>query len=159
MLKPRWRLTPLEIAAVLLPFLVFAGVVAVWQAIFGYDPEKPLREGELATLSAFADSPPESLTLSFGSEDQVVTEPAEISEFLHLLLEPEVIPYHHSHPEDGLTFEFADQPLAYALGRDSQAPDEYWLELDGDPDSGLTLKLFRSEALTAWLIRRELIDE
>ena len=159
MLKRRGGITPLEVAALVLPIVVFAGVVAVFQAVFGNDPDRPVREEHLSTLSALAHSPPGALALTSGTEERVLSEPADIAEFLGLLLEPEVIPYHHSHPEDGLRLQFAGQPIAYALGPDSQAPDEYWLELAAGPNSGLTLKLFRSTALTAWLIRHGFIQD
>jgi hypothetical protein len=159
MLKPRWRLSPLDAVALVVPFLVFIAVVAIWQFVFGRDPDKPLREHHIAALSALAETPPESLVFSFGTGTQVITDPAVISEFLYLLVKPEVIHYHHSHPEGDIRFQFTDNPSAYVLGRDSQVPDEYWLELDAGADPGPTLKLFRSEALTSWLRRNRLTDE
>jgi len=159
MLKPRWRFTPLDIGAVLVPLLVFAGVIAIWQFVFGRDLEKPLRDQHMAVLSALAETPPEALTFSFGTNTEVITDPTDISEFLYLLVEPEVIPRHHSHPEGDIYLQLADNPHAYVLGRDSQVHDEYWLQLDAGADPRPTLKLFRSEALTSWLTRSGLIEE
>ena len=152
MLKPHWKLTPLDVGAILVPFLVFAGVVALMELVF-QDPERPLREQHIAVLSAFADNPPDALILSDGVSTQVVTDPMDLREFLLLLVEPEVVHYHHSHPEAGIDLQFSDQTSTYTLSPDSQVPDEYWLELVTDTDSGPTIKLFHSKGLTSWLAR------
>ena len=150
MLKPHWKLRPLDVGAVLLPFLVFAGVVALMEIVF-QDPEKPLREQHIAALSALAENPPDSLSLSDGVSKQVVTDPLDIREFLLLLVESELIHYHHSHPEAGIDIRFADQTSRYSLSSDSQIPDEYWLELDTGDGPKPTIKLLRSPGLTTWL--------
>jgi len=158
-MKPRWRVTPLDLGAVLLPFLVFAGVVGIWQSIFGRDPDEPLREQHIAALAALEETPPEAMTFSLGTHSQVITAPADISEFLQLLIKPEPRHYHHSHPEGDIRFGFANNSSVYVLGRDSQVTDEYWLQLDAGTSPRTTLKLFRSEGLTSWLMRRGLMDE
>ncbi len=155
MLKPHRKLEPLEVGAILLPFLVFAGVVALMEFVF-QDPEKPLREEHIAALSALAENPPDSLSLSDGVSTQVVTDPLDIREFLLLLVESELIHYHHSHPEAGIDLHFADHASMYSLSPDSQIPDEYWLELDTGDGSKPTIKLFRSPGLTTWLARHSL---
>jgi hypothetical protein len=159
MLTPRWGLRPLEIAAILVSVAVFAAAVAVFQFIFGQDPEKPLREQQMAILSTLAETPPASVEFSFDGNTLTVTHPAEISEFLRFLVETEVVPRHHSHPEDEIAFQTQGSSTTYILGRDSQAGDEYWLELRAGTYPVRTIKLLHSEALTMWLIQKGLIEE
>jgi len=156
MLEPRWRLKPLDVGAILVPFLLFAGVVALMEFVF-QDPERHLREEHIAALTALAEKPPDSLTLTDGASTRVVTDPSDLRDFLFLLIEPEVVHYHHSHPEAGIELHFAAWTRAYTLSPDSQVPDEYWFELDMGPDHGPTLKLLHSQALTSWLARHALL--
>jgi hypothetical protein len=156
MLKPHRRLKLVEVGATLLPFLVFAGVIALMEFVF-QDPDQPLREEHIASLTALAENPPASLTVTDGSSTRVVTDSEDIREFLLLLIEPEVVHYHHSHPEAGIELHFADRTRTYTLSPDSQVPDEYWLKLDTGTDPGLTLKLLHSQDLTSWLARHALL--
>lgn len=158
-MTPRWRLTLLDLIAVLFSVAVFAVAVAVFQYIFGQDPEKPLRDQQIAILTTLAETPPASLEFSLGSSTVLIRDPAEIAEFLHLLVEPELVPRHHSHPEDEIGFQLEGSISSYILGRDSQADDEYWLQLNEGRYPLRTIKLLHSEALTAWLIRRGLVTE
>ncbi len=159
MLTPRWRLAPLDVAAILFSIAVFTGAVAIFQFVFGQDPERPLREQQMAILSTLAQAPPSSLQFSPDGRIVTITDPGEISEFLHLLVEPAVVPRHHSHPEDEVPFQLQGFATTYILGRDSSAPDEYWLQLDEGNSPLLTIKLLHSEALTSWLIRNGLTHE
>ena len=159
MSAPHWRLHTLEIAAVLTTFVVFVAMVAAFQFTFGRDPEQPFREQQTATIVALADAPPASLEFSLDGDRFLITDPTDIAEFLRLLVAPEVVARHHSHPVGFVRFQLQGLAASYTLGRDSQTADEYWLELDQGKDPARTIKLLRSEALTAWLTRRGLIEE
>jgi hypothetical protein len=159
MLTPRWRFEPLDVAAILFSVAVFAAAVAVFQFIFGQDPEKPIRDQQMAILSTLAATPPASVEFSLHGSTLTITDHADISEFFVLLVEPAVVPRHHSHPEDEIGFQTEGSTTSYILGRDSQSDDEYWLQLNEGTYPIRTIKLLHSEALTMWLIRKGLIEE
>jgi hypothetical protein len=138
---------------------VFAVAASLFQFFFGQDPERPLREQQMGILTALAETPPASLQFSLDRNTVTITDPTEISEFLHLLVEPEIVPRHHSHPEEEIGFQLHGSTTTYILGRDSGAEDEYWLQLDEGASALRTIKLLHSETLTSWLIQNGLVEE
>ena len=137
--------------------LVLVALVSLIQLVEAWDPEKPFRDQQISLMSSLAEDVPQSLTFSSPGNAIVIASSVEIREFILLLVESERLEYHHSHPEDEFTFAFDGRPEVYALGVDSQNPDEYWLQLktDRDLERGFraTIKILRSQALTSWLER------
>ena len=156
--EARRRFERLEIAAALTLVVVSVTVFAAFQFIFGRDPEQPFRDQEIAKLGTIAAAPPASLRISFDGGTDAITNPAQIAQFLRLLVEPPVVPRHHSHPENLLGFQLQASSATYILSRDSQEADEYWLELEEGTDPARTIKLFHSEALTSWLEGEGLLE-
>ena len=155
----RWHLNPLEVAAVLAYVALFVGTLVVFHYLFGKDPEKALREQQVAILSSLAETPPASLQFFPGRTPVRIENPAEIKEFLHCLVESEAVPRHHSHPADELRFRLIGSGTTYRIGRDSQARHEYWLQLNEGTSQTRTIKLLRSEELSAWLLRKGLLKQ
>jgi hypothetical protein len=146
----------LEIGALLFSVIVFFAAAAVINFVFR-DPEAPIRHAQLAELARLAVAPPGSVTLSRAATERTIAGSSHVADFLTLLVEPADIPRHHTHPEDDIRIHLADMPEVYLLGRDSAVPYEYWLQ-SIEPDGTVrTLKLFRSEALNAWLLQHGFI--
>jgi hypothetical protein len=154
---PRWRLAPLDVAAALVAVAAFVLAAAALQFVFGRDPEKPFRDQQTAILARFAEAPPGSIEFTSELGSVTIRDPARIARFLHLLAEAEPVPRHHSHPEGQVRFRLQDSAATYVLGRDSQAADQYWLELDESPSAARTIKLLQSEELTAWLLQEHIL--
>ncbi|HEY9722693.1 MAG TPA: hypothetical protein V6D47_11810 [Oscillatoriaceae cyanobacterium] len=74
--------------------------------------------------------------------------------FIEALRSGDDVAAHHSSPIDKLEFGFAGDRRIFSLGRDSGAPDEYWVELERSPVYGEQgtpeLRHFHSPAMTAW---------
>ena len=156
MLPSRWRDPLLVGAGLLVSFLVFGAAVAAMNFIFR-DPAEPLRKSELAALSDLLANPPVPVVFADGSNSTVISEPQQVRQFLSLLLDPDPVHAHHSHPEREVLVEFADHRQVYLLGRDSQVPNEYWLQLQQGQQAELTLKQLSSRALTSWLYSNQIL--
>ncbi|HEY9724538.1 MAG TPA: hypothetical protein V6D47_21230 [Oscillatoriaceae cyanobacterium] len=81
---------------------------------------------------------------------------AEQQTFVALLDSGSEVAAHHSSPVDKLEFSFAGDVRVFSLGKDSQNPDEYWLEMNHAPGFAdqVLVRHFTSPALTAWLGQR-----
>ena len=156
MLPSHWRDPLLAAGAVLVSLLVFGAAVGAMNFIFR-DPAEPLRKDALAALSALLANPPDSVVFADASDSTVITEPQQVREFLSLLVDPDPVHAHHSHPEGAIRVEFAGHPQVYLLGRDSQFPNEYWLQLQQGQQAELTIKQLRSKALTSWLYGNQIL--
>jgi hypothetical protein len=156
MLPSRWRDPLLGVGALLVSFLAIGAAVATMNFIFR-DPAEPLRKAELAALSTLLANPPDSVVFADGSSTTTITEPQQVRQFLSLLLDPDPIDAHHTHPEGEILVGFADHRQVYLLGRDSRVPNEYWLQLQQVQQAELTLKRLRSRALTSWLYSNRIL--
>lgn len=130
--------------------LILAGAVSLGHAILTWDPEKPFRDEQMLVLSSMAEDVPPSLTFSDSDHAFIISDPTEIREFLLLLIESDLVRYHHSHPEGGLSFQLSGQGQTYLLGVDSSQPDVYWLQVVAEGGAAQTVKLLHSQALTWW---------
>lgn len=141
----------LEGAAILAAVVVFGAAVGVLHFVFR-DPEEPARQEFLDALASKRSALPSSLTFHSEEREIILRNPEDVGEFVSLLVAPNDVHAHHSHPAASLRFELAGDPQAWVLCRDSDVENEFWLQVPaGSID--FTLKRLRSTELEAWLAR------
>jgi hypothetical protein len=77
--------------------------------------------------------------LSNGKSSREIASPADISALMSRIRSLKNIWAHHSHPVDPFTidFKYDGESYEYEIGRDSERPDEYWINAVGrDEDIG-----------------------
>ena len=77
-----------------------------------------------------------SFRLSNGKSNREIVSPADISAVMSRLQPLKNIWAHHSHPVDPFTidFKYDGESYEYEIGRDSERPDEYWINAVGRDD-------------------------
>ena len=65
-----------------------------------------------------------------------IVDASEVSELMSRIQSLKSIGAHHSHPTDPfeITFLYAGQEYLYTIGRDSERPNEYWVNADSRED-------------------------
>lgn len=129
---PQWVLFAIGLVAILQLLLA--------QAIRFYDQWR-MRE-EFRQLSP---GRIEKMVIGQDGRTNQVADPARIGELLALVRPLAGVAAHHSHPVNqfDVVFELPNYSYRWRIGRDSERPEEYWVELLGRGRAGQELEIGR----------------